>query len=138
MEMTRVFAFVVVPSVLLVALGMASACSPPQTAGTVQLDMGDDGRRVELEKGQLLEVSLEANPTTGYEWEVQDLDERILRAAGEPEFKPQSDLIGAPGIQTLRFQPVGVGHTTLKLIYHRRWEKGVKPLETYSAEVTVR
>ena len=136
--MRRALALVVVPSLLLSVLGLASACSPPQPAGAVQLDIGDDGHQVELQKGQSLEVSLEANPTTGYTWEVEELDEQILRAVGEPEFKPQSDLMGAPGIQTLRFQAVGVGQTTLKLIYHRRWEKGVKPLQVYSAEVAVR
>ena len=138
MAMRRVFASVVVPGLLLGVLGVAWACSPPQTAGALRLDRSDDGHQVELHKGQSLEVNLEANPTTGYEWQVEDLDEQILRAVGEAEFKPQSNLIGAPGVQTLRFQAVGVGHTMLKLIYHRRWEKGVKPLQTYSTEVSVR
>lgn len=138
MEMRKVFTFVVVPILLLVVLATASACSPPPTAKAVKLDVGDAGRQAELKKGQTLDVSLEANPTTGYEWEVEEIDENILRQLEEQDFKPQSKLVGAPGIQTLYFQAVGEGQTTLKLIYHRRWEKGVEPLETYSVEVVVR
>ncbi len=136
--MRKVFAFAVVASLLLVALSMASACSPPQRARAVKLDVGDAGHRVELKTGQTLDISLEANPTTGYTWEAEGLDEHILQPVGEPEFKPQSNLIGAPGILALHFQAVGTGQTTLKLVYHRPWEKEVKPLETYSVEVVVR
>lgn len=136
--MRRVFTFVVAPGLLLLALAMAFACSPAQRAKTIKLDVSDAGHRVELKKGQRLEISLEANPTTGYEWEVEKLDEQILRPVGEPEFKPQSDLMGAPGVQTLHFQAVSAGQTTLRLMYHRRWEKGVEPLQTYSVEVVVR
>jgi len=138
MEMRKVFAFVAVPGLLLVALAMTSACRPLQAAKAIKLDVDDAGYRVELREGQALDVSLEANPTTGYAWEVEELDEGILRQLEEQEFEPQSDLIGAPGIQTLHFQAVGEGQTTLKLIYHRSWEKGVEPLKAYSVEVVVR
>lgn len=128
--------FILVPSVLLGTLAIASACGRPKAA--VQLNIRDDGRQVELYQGQWLAVSLEANPSTGYEWERGELDDQILRPMGEPELKPQSDLVRAPGIQAIRLQAVGAGKTTLKLIYHRRWEEGVEPSQTYSAEVTVR
>lgn len=133
--MRGVFALAV-PALLLVVLG--TACSPPQRARAVSLDARDAGRRVELEKGQTLDISLPSNPTTGYGWEVEELDHRVLRQVGESEFKPQSNLVGAPGVEILHFQPVGAGQTTLKLVYHRSWEKGVEPLETYSVEVVLR
>jgi len=122
---------------LLVALTIATGCSPQQQE--VKASLADNGREMQLKKGQTLVVTLEGNPTTGYSWEVAEpLDEQVLRQAGEAEFKAESKALGAGGVQILRFQAVNAGQITLKLVYHRPWEKGVEPLETYSLQVVVR
>ncbi len=122
---------------LLLALTVATGCSPKQQEVKASID--DDGREKQLKKGQTLVVTLEGNPTTGYSWEVAEpLNEQVLRQAGEPEFKQESDALGAGGVQILRFEAVNAGKFTLKLVYHRSWEKDVEPLETYSIEVVVR
>ena len=122
---------------LLVALTVATGCSPQQQEVKATID--DDGREMQLKKGQTLVVTLEANPTTGYSWEVAEpFDEQVLRQAGEPEFKQESDLIGAGGVQILRFEAVNAGQITLTLAYRRSWEKDVEPLDTYSIQVVVR
>jgi inhibitor of cysteine peptidase len=122
---------------LMIALTIVTACSPQQQE--VQATVDDAGREMELKKGQTLVVTLEGNPTTGYSWEVAEpLDGQVLRQVGEPEFKAESEALGAGGEQTLRFEAVNTGKMTLKLVYHRPWEKGVDPLETYSIQVVVR
>ena len=122
---------------LLLALTMATACSPQQQE--VEATIADDGHEKQLKKGQTLVVTLEGNPTTGYSWEVVDpLDEQVLRQVGEAEFKAESEALGAGGVQILRFEAVNAGKATLKLVYHRPWEKDVEPLETYSLQVVVR
>jgi len=122
---------------LLLAFTVATACSPQQQE--VKASMDDNGREMQLKKGQTLVVTLEGNPTTGYSWEVAEpLDEQVLRLTGEPEFKAESEALGAGGVQILRFEAVNAGTMTLKLVYHRPWEEGVEPLETYSLQVVVR
>lgn len=121
-------------AVLLAVLVLAAGCG---TAKEVKLGASDNGRQIELKKGQSLVVALEGNPSTGYTWEVVEIGEQVLRQKGEPEFKSESDLIGAGGVQALRFEAVGAGQTDLKLVYHRPWEEGVEPLETFSVQVTV-
>jgi len=123
--------------ILLLALTMATGCSPQQQEVKASID--DNGREMQLKKGQTLVVTLEGNPTTGYSWEVAEpLDEQVLRLTGEPEFKAESEALGAGGVQILRFEAVNAGTMTLKLVYHRPWEEGVEPLETYSLQVVVR
>jgi inhibitor of cysteine peptidase len=123
--------------ILLIALTLATGCGPQQQEVKATID--DDGREMQLQKGQTLVVTLEGNPTTGYSWEVAEpLDEQVLRQVGEAEFKAESEAIGAGGVQVLRFEAVNAGKTTLKLVYHRPWEKDVEPLETYSIQVVVR
>jgi inhibitor of cysteine peptidase len=121
-------------AMLLATFTLAAGCAPQE----VKLGVADSGRTVELAKGQTVVITLEANPTTGYTWAVAELEEHILQRVGEIEFKPQSDLVGAPGVQTLRFQAADPGQTALKLVYHRPWEKGVEPLKSFSLQVVVR
>ncbi len=120
---------------LLAVLVLTAGCSPSKE---VALGAKDSGRQIEVKEGEPLVIALESNPTTGYLWEVVESDQRILRQMGETEFQPESDKIGAPGLQTFRFGAQEKGAVTLELVYHRSWEKDVDPLETFSLQVTVR
>jgi inhibitor of cysteine peptidase len=105
--------------------------------GEVKLDIEDNGRQVELKPGQTLAVTLESNASTGYTWEVIELDENIFRQIGEPEFRMKGNRPGDPNEMTIRFRAVNAGQTTLKLLYHRRWEAEEVPQETFSIDVRV-
>jgi len=108
----------------------------------VNVDEEDDGSQVELEQGQILVVTLKSNPTTGYRWEVVETQESILEQMGEAEFKPsqtgEPPLVGAGGWEIFRFKAISAGQTSLKLVYHRPWEEGVEPVDTFSIQVVVR
>lgn len=95
----------------------------------------DHGRQIRLAAGQVLAIRLDTNPSTGYLWEVVEVDGQILRQVGPGVFESRSDLLGAPGTVTLRFQPVGAGQTRLALVYHRPWEKG-EFLDDFAIQVT--
>jgi inhibitor of cysteine peptidase len=116
--------FIVV--VLLVVIWVAYA------PGGKRLTEADNGKTVTVDVGQEFDVTLKANPTTGYTWAVAEpTDEQIIRQRGEIEFEPESEALGAGGVQIIRFEVVGAGQTTLKLIYHRPWES-IEPLQTFS------
>ena len=129
-SITRVFAFTFLAVALLAIL---TACGG---ADEVKLDVIDDGDQVELKSDQTLVISLEGNPTTGYTWEVAEVDEAVLKQVGETEFKPDTGDVGSPGMQTLRFETVSSGKTDLELVHHRSWEDE-EPLETFSVQVVV-
>jgi inhibitor of cysteine peptidase len=108
----------------------------------VNVDENDDGSQVELEQGQILVVTLESNPTTGYRWEVAEIQESILEQMGEAEFKPsqtgEPPMTGAGGWEIFRFKAISAGQMTLQLVYRRSWEEGVEPINTFSLQVVVR
>jgi len=113
---------------------------PPVELEEVNVDEDDDGSQVELEQGQILVVTLESNPTTGYGWEVAEIQESILEQMGEAEFKPSETggpIVGAGGWEIFRFEAISAGQLTLKLVYRRPWEVGVEPINTFSIEVVV-
>ena len=115
---------------------------PPVEPEEVHVDEKDAGSQVELEQGQILVVTLESNPTTGYRWEQVENQESILQQMGEAEFKPsetgEPPLVGAGGWEIFRFKAISAGQMTLQLVYHRSWEEGVEPLKTFSLQVVVR
>ncbi len=80
------------------------------------------GQQVALTVGQELVLRLEGNPSTGYDWELAELDTSVVVQQGEPRFSPGSNLPGASGIETWRFRAVGRGRTDLRLVYRRSWE----------------
>jgi predicted secreted protein len=41
-------------------------------------------------------------------------------------------------VEVFRFEAVEAGETLIELVYHRPWEEGVEPLETFSIQVIVR
>jgi inhibitor of cysteine peptidase len=107
----------------------------------IHVDVDDAGSQVEIEDGQILVVTLESNPTTGYRWEQAENQESILEQMGEAEFKQsetgEPPLVGAGGWEIFRFKAISAGQMTLQLVYRRPWEEGVEPINTFSIEVVV-
>jgi inhibitor of cysteine peptidase len=129
------------PSVLAVPpattsfLDATPAAPAAPTLNEMRLTEEDDGCLAELGEDQVLVITLESNPSTGYSWEVAEIDEDVLHQVGESEFEQLAPLLGAPEKQTLRFKPVGPGQSILKLVYHRPWEEGVEPAREFSVQV---
>lgn len=121
----------------------SASASQAATSNTVAIDETSNGGAVTLDQGQELVIALAANPSTGFAWEVDQIDEAVLRAAGDAEFRPTSSepgIAGAPEIETLRFRAVGAGETTLTLVYRRPFEAAETPTpeNSFTVQVTVR
>lgn len=127
--------------VAILATVLASGCGLAATYGTehgeMRLGVDDSGRRVVLQPGQTVVLSLDANPSTGYIWETVHAAEPVLRQVGDSEFRPGSERVGASGTQVLRFEAAAAGQASLELAYRRPWEKGATPRQTFSLEVMV-
>jgi inhibitor of cysteine peptidase len=117
----------------LAAVLLAASCGdgPDRVIG---LDGDDSGAAITMSAGDRIAVSLEANPSTGYTWEVVASDDAVLRQIGDPEYLAGSELFGAPGRMTFSFECAQPGITKLTLVYHRPWES-VEPLRTFTVTV---
>ena len=104
----------------------------------LQLSEKDLGRTVEIGVGDILEVVLRGNPTTGYIWDVASPDKGILKQVGETEFRPDRKARGSNGNIVLRFEAARIGKTSLKLIYHRPFEKNRPQMKTFEVSVKVK
>jgi inhibitor of cysteine peptidase len=106
------------------------------------LTKSDNNSKVTLKVGDTLSVELASNPSTGYSWQVAQLDPKVLQPVGEPEFNLPSGktpVPGAPGTQTFNFKAVAKGQSPLMLVYVRPWETNVTPTpnDMFTVQVTV-
>lgn len=134
--MFRLSMTLIVMSVIILAPPFLLCCSKAQVP--VQLTEKDTCRMVEINAGDILEISLRGNPTTGCTWEVDTFDHAVLKQVGEMEFKADRKARGAGGKFTLRFEAISPGKTLLRLIYHRPFEKDISPVNTFEATISVK
>ena len=107
-----------------------STAAPAPSAAPVVLSAGwQTGETAQCRTvlpGSLVEIRLNANPSTGYSWQLErsgNPDSAVL----EKHFywTPPSDsaLCGAPGVDVWQFRAKKKGRAVLKFRYYRQWEK---------------
>lgn len=111
--------------------------NPSSAPQTVRLSADDNGKTVNLNKGDSLEVILPGNPSTGFTWVSTAPLEPVLQALGTAQFEADSTAIGAGGKLTLRYQAAQAGQTQLALAYQRTFEN-LPPAQTFSVSVVVK
>lgn len=106
----------------------AETASADAAMATVPLSR--DGDTV-LEIGQVLEIALQGNASTGYMWEfLSEGAPQVRRFVPEPTAAktPAADdgkppMVGSPSVYRWYFEAVQPGATEIRMVYHRPWEK---------------
>lgn len=125
---------------VLLAVLLGCGCSPRARAATRIVTDADKGGSVQLKVGDILEVRLRSNPTTGYQWTVHVRSTPLLRLIGQSQTHAQQPGVGRPILQVFRFQAVGAGEGVLLLHYVRPWERapGDGGEEQFGLHVSIR
>ena len=129
--MRRVLKILPLLAALLLVPGSAWAAGPVQT--------------LVLKQGQVFQVTLAANHTTGYRWMLAKVpDAKVIKLVTnnyQPDKARQPDgktLVGVGGHEVWTFQAMGPGRAMIVLNYVRPWEKDKKPAKSRGLEVEVR
>ena len=92
---------------------------------------------VETKNNESFSVVLEANPTTGYQWEL-DFDSDYIQLL-DTEYVPTSpELIGSGGQETFNFLALKSGKTEITFSYLRVWEKDKPPIKKKFYEIIIK
>jgi inhibitor of cysteine peptidase len=121
-------------------LSTISSAGESPAPQSLHLTQADDGKSFEIQAGGTFDIALEANPSTGYSWELDDPDPEasLLAQVGEPAFvSDDPGAAGARGMLTFTFQAVDKGEMIIKFVY---LAPGVDeaPTETFQIDLTVR
>lgn len=80
--------------------------------------------KIYVKLGEEFTVTLDSNPTTGYQWEIMKQDKNIVEFIDLDFSIPDNSLVGAPGKQIFTFKAKRQGKVKLAFEYCRPWEKG--------------
>jgi inhibitor of cysteine peptidase len=130
-----------------ILVALAACGSDAETSNTGGTTVSDEAvvvtrsGTVTLQVGQELVVTLESNPTTGYEWLVDTApDSAVLQSNGAPSYEPTpvaSDVVGSGGTTSLRFTATGAGTTQVVLRYKQSFEENSPDDQLVTVDVTV-
>lgn len=109
----------------------------PKRSKEVSIAWSEIDQGVGLEVGDILEVVLPADLSTGYLWDAGFYNQSVLKPYGEPEFFSTSTNPGMEESQRLHFEAIGEGETELVLVYRRSSEEDVNQ-RTFQVDVTVK
>ncbi len=100
----RKLALIICVAALVLALALCAGCGKkaPQTAT----------------------FTMEANPTTGYTWQISQDNEIFDIAEEYVENEHAEGMVGVGGTQTYVLTPKAAGTATVTLVYGRSWEEG--------------
>jgi predicted secreted protein len=104
------------------------------------LNASDNNTTINVTAGEFLVITFEtSNPgSTGYWWEVVELNEQVLRQVGDvvfvPDYVPEPGFTGGPpGMQIATFEVVGAGNATINMVYR---SPGGTVEDTFTLNVT--
>ncbi|MFA8450001.1 MAG: GEVED domain-containing protein [Bacteroidales bacterium] len=91
---------------------------------------------IPISKDEVLVLKLWANPSTGYQWEIEGMDQSLLEMVDVPlhESVSRANMPGASVWQHIYLKSKGRGSSSFKLVYRRPWD----PISSKEDEVKVR
>ena len=101
---------------------------------TIPLTDQDDGREVRAGVGDVLDVRLSENATTGYRWELDTLDPQRFELAGATG-EYTSAVPGSGGTAQFQIKVLAAGKGTIRLKYWRQWEGEAGVVKRFSVQV---
>ncbi len=100
-----------------------------------QVDESSDKQEIELPLGEKLEIRLNENRTTGFQWEFASKGEPVCELIDTSN--PSGGQPGQGGRHLWQFHAARIGQGEIKLLYRRLWEREKSPARTFTLYVRV-
>ena len=100
--------------------------------------IADNGKTVQLKKGEGFVVQLTGNISTGNKWMVTTPENEIISTAKPSEYKAKDERIGSSGIYYYYFKTTGTGTAKFQMVYGPKDNPEKKPLKTFEITVVVK
>ena len=123
---------------MIAVLGIISltSCTMFNDSSKIQLDNHNNGKIIKAQIGDLIEIELKGNATTGYSWILQKYDEALLKFIDVKYYPDNTTRVGSGGAWIARFEVIKNGSSSIEFSYKRPWETEKEPIEKYL--VTIR
>jgi inhibitor of cysteine peptidase len=108
-----------------------------QAMSTVTLTQSENGATVEVPAGGTVVIRLEENPTTGFRWAIDSVDQQVLKLQSD-DYSGSGGGAGAGGLRTFTLGTVAAGTTHIQLKLWREWEGDASITQRFAATIRVR
>ena len=102
----------------------------------IYVDEGFLDQTVNLPVGQVIELRLKENPTTGFQWSFAKEGAPSCKVLGDV-FVPSGNKPGAGGEHTWQIKAVRLGTCDLQLVYRRPFEPSAESAKSFTFHVQV-
>ena len=93
---------------------------------------------IEVKAGKEFVITMDANVTTGYGWQLAGpVDESLIRVVNSEYVPDKTGIVGSGGKSTWTFKAVRAGRAQILFKYVRPWEKDTPPVKeaTYIVDI---
>jgi len=104
---------------------------------TQTLTQADNNKSFEMHLGDIIVLTLEENPTTGFRWAIDKMNESILKLLSSDYASAGGGGIGGGGERKLTFKANQSGTTPISLKLWREWEGDTSISNRYQVNVSV-
>ena len=107
---------------------------------TYEMTRDDNGKTLKVKVGDIIQVKLKSNRTTGYSWALTGKTDAKILKSGEVEYKVDehpAGMVGVGGNDFCTFTALAPGKTDISLGYARPWEKDKEPAQAFKLTVEV-
>ena len=104
------------------------------SAPSVLVSEKDNAKQFSLKKGEIIQLSLDAQLSTGYGWQVSSLGG--VEQYGDIDVKT-AKVIGGIDTQNIRFRALAAGKGFIELKYIRPWKKDDSPLRYFKVSLSI-
>ena len=98
----------------------------------------DNGKAFEVRQDGTVVIHLRENPTTGYRWVIDKVDNHILAIQSTDYSQTPSGGIGGGGERRLTFKAIQAGATLLQLKLWQEWEGEKSVTERFTVTIQVK
>ena len=107
---------------------------------TYEMTRDDNGKTLKVKVGDVIQIKLKSNRTTGYSWALTGKTDAKVLKSGEVEYKVDehpTGMVGVGGNDFCLFTALAPGKTEIALGYARPWEKDKEPAQAFKLIVEV-
>jgi predicted secreted protein len=99
----------------------------------------DSGKEISLKAGEVFQIELEENGSTGYVWQIDNLDQNYFELLSEDTKKTTTDnnLVGAPVIGIWQIKALKQGSSSIKMDYSRPWEGKESAVDHFAVNLEI-
>jgi inhibitor of cysteine peptidase len=98
----------------------------------------DHAQVCSVKKNRIFRIELPANLTTGFNWNVESLDEEFFKVVSSGYIASRPMMPGSGGISWWEIEPLKIGRSQIKMRYYRKWEGPEKSADKFFLQLIIK